>query len=315
MNKKLTICIPTYNRTKIVVQNIYKLEAYIDELGLFDNVSLVISDNGSTEKEDLIKAVQECKYSKMILQEKNIGASQNFMECIKYASTEWIMLLGDDDFIDINYLELVVRLINDDNSISVIIPNFYSIDEKGKPLNGKVQYRDEIQEDREYPIGSMELMFKAHQMSGLVFNKIGAIESYMSRCKANDYMQMYLVGYNLLRGTCIHITRFPLQNTVIKKKNFNYGIDYLLGEMIENITALDIEQDKKKELYKLLIDKEGIFPGGRLTSNMALKHPVKMINTILKYNFDYKTKFYTMVKFLKVYLTIPQRIIKKIRNK
>ncbi len=98
-------------------------------------VDILISDNHSDDVEKTKSYVQRFKNVKLVIQDRNIGAEKNYRFLVDAAATDWVMLISDDDYIFIDYLERVMKYINDD-SVSAIIPNFYPIDASGIQRGG-----------------------------------------------------------------------------------------------------------------------------------------------------------------------------------
>ena len=207
MGKQLTVIIPTYNRCQDVCKNVLFLDQCITNSGLSDDVKVIVSDNHSDD--DTYRSLTELKKSisndfEFRTQLKNIGGTFNSRSVLKDVQTPYAMLLGDDDFLDKDYLRIVIDAINNDSDIAAIFPNFHS--------NLSNNCRDDIVEDKIYEAGTkaLGLMFKAHQMSGLVFKTEGVLESLFKKKGENRYYQVYCMGYNMLRGKTLHITRNPM---------------------------------------------------------------------------------------------------------
>ena len=278
--EKLSICIPTYNREEILIKNIINLLGFIEELNLQKYIEIIVSDNCSFSYESLESEFKNNSLVTCFTHMENLGPEKNFYEVVSKAKTEWIMLLGDDDYIQKEYLGIVFEYIQDP-SISVILPNYYVVDGNGNKIDNK--YRDKIRPDKVYEKGELKLMFKAHQVSGLVFKKRNILSDYKNNVIPNFYLQMFFVAENLLAGKCIHVTRFPLANTVIQKKSVDYDIDMLLDHILYNIKGLPINKKDKMHLYKYAI-RESI--GYRLGNMNSWKHPKKMFEKVNSYALD-----------------------------
>ena len=106
--KLLSICIGTYNRSDYLIQN---LDVLLPQLkGLEDAVELLISDNHSTDSEyqklcDYLKQV-DFPFS-LFRQEKNIGGEPNVFSVSDKARGDYLFLLGDDDLLSPNFIEIV----------------------------------------------------------------------------------------------------------------------------------------------------------------------------------------------------------------
>jgi glycosyltransferase involved in cell wall biosynthesis len=99
----LTVVIPTFNRSKILVNG---LTTFLSQLAEIQNIRVAIFDNASSD--DTVEQVQnvishldyevQSKVS-IFKQENNIGFSGNLLSAINLVSTEWIMFLSDEDVI------------------------------------------------------------------------------------------------------------------------------------------------------------------------------------------------------------------------
>lgn len=77
-----------------------------------------------------------------IRNEKNLGITDNYREAIRLASTEFITILGCDDLLHPNYLDVINRTIDAFGDVDVIQPGVEVIDESGvvgTPLVDKVK--------------------------------------------------------------------------------------------------------------------------------------------------------------------------------
>lgn len=256
MNKiLLSILIPTYNRKKNIMANLEMLSSYIDKLKCCPEVEIVISNNCSTDG-TLIELEKFCKRKiikcKVYNQGSNIGLEKNALFCLKEAGGVFSMFLGDDDYININYLKKVLDYLRQDEGVTCILPNPYAIDNTFKKLS---ESRDKIQEDKIYLPESnrIDLMFKAHQLSGLVLKTEGTLESYLEKIGNNIYPFMYFAAYNIKRGKTIHISNFPVQVTASNSKDWSYGDDGLITDIIQNIAMIAESQKQKFDLEKIFL--------------------------------------------------------------
>ncbi|MGD9974262.1 MAG: glycosyltransferase family 2 protein [Desulfatirhabdiaceae bacterium] len=125
----VTIGIPTYNRANLVgnaIESALKQD--------YVNIELIVSDNASNDVTETI-----CKKYSMIdprikyfKQTKNIGMTFNFAEVLKKASGSFFMWLGDDDWIDSNYVSTTLLAFKRDQTIALAsgTPMYYRNGEK-----------------------------------------------------------------------------------------------------------------------------------------------------------------------------------------
>jgi len=97
---KLSICIPTFNRDKILEKTLAILIEGIEK-EITDSIEIIICDNASTDRtRDIIKAfIEKYTFVKYYRNKVNLGFDGNVVECIKNSNGEYIFLLSDDDIV------------------------------------------------------------------------------------------------------------------------------------------------------------------------------------------------------------------------
>lgn len=114
---RLSICIPTYNRGSIVYEgiiNTLKLE--------IDDYEIIVSDNCSPDNtKELIESIKDERV-KYFRNHYNNGAN-NLLSVMKRANGQYLLLISDEDDIDLSGLKEVMKVIESDDSIAVIISN------------------------------------------------------------------------------------------------------------------------------------------------------------------------------------------------
>lgn len=121
----LTITIPTYNRPEKVKITILRL---IPQLN--DNVFLRVLDNHSDVdiksyvQNDISPAV--ANKVEIIRHRVNIGADANFARCVELCETPYIWMVGDDDKVEANAVELILKEIELYKDVDLIGFNFSS---------------------------------------------------------------------------------------------------------------------------------------------------------------------------------------------
>ncbi len=109
---QLTIAIPTFNRNTILYDNISILLPQLTE-----NCKLVIIDNNSDIPvkdtiSDLVK-YQAAVEIDIVTNRINIGANPNILRCFEVCDSEWIWVLGDDDKVMPNAINLIFSTIRE----------------------------------------------------------------------------------------------------------------------------------------------------------------------------------------------------------
>jgi len=304
--KLLAILIPTFNRSGNLMINLAMLEETLAKLECYKDVKIIISDNCSAD-ETSYRVNQFIEKSKIDIefykQSFNIGLEKNAVFCLSKSDAEYSMFLGDDDYLDDHYIELILNYLNQKN-VTCIIPNYYNIDSDFKKIGNT---RDVIGDDRIFSIddNKLELMFKAHQLSGLTIKTESTLKSYIDKGGSNIYLFMYFAAFNIKRGVTIHITKFPVQVTDTNKKDWNYGKDGLITEVLQNVKLIVGSDTGRYELEKYFI----MHNKWRVLGNLG--HPHKFIKHILSSaNITPKGKKYIVNVFINGYLMYVPRKIK-----
>jgi Glycosyltransferases involved in cell wall biogenesis len=253
--KLLTILIPTFNRKDSLVINLKMLIKYIEELNCYEDVEIIVSDNCSYD--GTYTVVEEFfsngkVHGSLYRQQKNIGLEKNALFCLSKSETKYSMFLGDDDYIDIKYFNKVLGYLKSDKSISCILMNSYTVDNY---FNKLAPLRFEAKEDQVYLnfTNNLDLMFIATQLSGVVIKTEGTLSSYLEKGGCNIYPFVYFAAFNIKRGKTIHITDAPVRITVTNNKDWTYGDDGLITEVIQNIAMISETEKEKFRLEKIFI--------------------------------------------------------------
>lgn len=236
----LQILIPTYNRSHYLLQNLDRLTHYIRDIGAQQRIGVVVCDNASPDGS--AKAVQRFREQNadvqidVLVQDRNVGLERNAVHVLDNATAPYVMFLGDDDFISLEYLREVDRVVGT-QSVTCIVPAFTPIGLAGARLPARG--RDENEPTAMYPGGArtaVAFLRRGHQLSGLTFVREGTLDAYHKRCSANMYLFMFFVGYNAMRGDVLHLTRHPVHVTTPDQsaKDWNYGNDGLACDRFKN---------------------------------------------------------------------------------
>lgn len=102
----LTIVIPTYNRPNQIIKQLLSVVSQMR-----DDIELIVLDNHSDDNIfDLVALIPNLQAKKNVSYYRNasnIGAAANILRCFEYANGQWVWVLGDDDQIASNALEII----------------------------------------------------------------------------------------------------------------------------------------------------------------------------------------------------------------
>ena len=121
----VSIGIPTYNRERLIGRAI---ESALHQDYL--NIEIVISDNASTDSTPEVcrRYAQTQPNVRYVRQPRNLGATRNFDAVLEQTSGQFFMWLGDDDWLDSNYVRLALSRLETDPQVALVsgTPHYYA---------------------------------------------------------------------------------------------------------------------------------------------------------------------------------------------
>jgi abequosyltransferase len=121
---KLSICIPTYNRSNFLSECI---DSLLDSIHSYENlVEVLVLDNSSTDNtRDVMNSIC-AKYSfiKYFRNSTNIGAEANFFLSAVKAKGRYCLILGDDDKLELSAVKIILNAIEKQKEPALIIMNY-----------------------------------------------------------------------------------------------------------------------------------------------------------------------------------------------
>jgi glycosyltransferase involved in cell wall biosynthesis len=250
----LSILVPTYNRSKYLLKNLDLLNIIISEINELNVIEIVISNNCSPDDTDVKVKETILKYPNLKIQYfnqiENIGLEKNALFVLNKAIGEFVMYLGDDDYLEKEYLSGVINHLQNNKNTNSIIPNFVPIDIFGKDL---AKGRDDGLDNRVYKAGFKNCLinsWRGHQLSGLVLKREGLYDAYIDFKISNIYLFIFLLSYRSLNGDTYHFTKFPVRVSQPDQENkdWGYGDDGLLNEVFDNYIKLPVNYLEKSLL-------------------------------------------------------------------
>jgi len=127
-NILLSICIPTYNRKKYLVD---LLPSLIYECNKADNnkniIEIIVSDNASTDETQLyLNTIKDARFH-VYRNSTNIGPNANYIRLANYAKGKYMWLFGDDEIILPNKLGRVIKELALEKYSLLILYSFKSL--------------------------------------------------------------------------------------------------------------------------------------------------------------------------------------------
>lgn len=141
-NKKLTICIPTYNRAEYLKKQLSFFQKQIQtKKNILDSVRFIVSDNASTdETPEILKGMQiEYDFFEYDTNPSNLGLVGNIIALLNSSVTEYVWFVSDDDELKEGIIDEILNIIVKNESPEFVFLNYSSNGKKG--FSGKSGYR------------------------------------------------------------------------------------------------------------------------------------------------------------------------------
>jgi glycosyltransferase involved in cell wall biosynthesis len=122
MTPFFSVCIPTYNRSNLLVRTV---KSVLNQS--YENYEIVISDNCSTDDTEMIVKSNFADNPKICYyrNNQNIGMVPNWRNCLEKAKGDYYLMLSDDDYLIYNdYLLDSSEIIKENPSVTLILGNF-----------------------------------------------------------------------------------------------------------------------------------------------------------------------------------------------
>ncbi len=115
----LSVCIPTYNRHDFLMKNLLYFKNHNSS-----DIEIIISDNASSDGtyEDVLNFINgNCLSNfRYFRNTENIGPDANFKKALSYSNGTFSYLLGDDDFLKDDFLDIVVPFLVRNQYVSFV---------------------------------------------------------------------------------------------------------------------------------------------------------------------------------------------------
>ncbi|MFA9289762.1 MAG: glycosyltransferase family 2 protein [Solirubrobacteraceae bacterium] len=138
-NNKVSVIIPIYNAEKTLVKC---LESVVNQT--YKNIEIILINDGSSDKSEVIIKKYLDQDSRFVYhKQKNSGLAFTRNVAIKLSTTDYICFIDSDDYVEENYVELLLtNLLTHDADISVGEVNYvFTVDDY---LNSQVNIQEEI---------------------------------------------------------------------------------------------------------------------------------------------------------------------------
>lgn len=181
----LTIAIPTYNRN---VQIQKQIRLILPQLT--DEVKLVVYDNCSETPIRKLFNKDEIRLFTIIRNPTNIGGDANIARCHEFCDTEWLWVLGDDDFVSNDAVSIVLSNIKEHPN--VVWMNFET----------KITLMIDNSKSFLESLGSIQDFGDSFWISKCIYNNF----------KLKPYIYYYYTNLSSMVGQIIMVIKYALDN-------------------------------------------------------------------------------------------------------
>lgn len=261
MKKILSICLPTYNRAETVYANVLWLLKSTNQ-----EFEIVVSDNCSEDDtKSMLSSILDSRF-RYFRNNTNYGASYNFHLLYNHAEGDYMLLMSDEDFVELEAIDYLIDFFRKNMDVAVYVGSGYrGRDKKFFP-------------DKEYINGFdalMDIGFTTRYMSGIVMKRKFYLTevadiSYEDSAKIFDaYSFMYAMsrlffcGRTVTDSRCIyhqnHFVKTSITNNATDRPEIYYfepyGREKQMRCWFRSILTLPISNiDKILSSYKVMYD-------------------------------------------------------------
>jgi glycosyltransferase involved in cell wall biosynthesis len=310
----LSILIPTYNRSTLLYKNLCITRSILSDNNLKNEIEIIISDNNS--EDNTFNMINSFDFNylnyRLYSQKQNMGPIFNCLFLLKKAKGKFIMYLGDDDYLDEEYLNYILPKLKTDGSIFCVIPATKSLFQSGEIKPG----RDYNKISKLYCKGfrnCLENSWRGTQLSAIIHYRKDLYETYLNQKVNNLYPFVFFVSYNSLRGKTWHMTKYPVTITQMEVSvNVDYGSANLIPDIFDNYKKLPGISYIQRILLEVKLLKEQPW---RYLEYFIKKGIKGLLNCIITLSLDKSTSLFTKILFpFIIFIEIMTLIFRKIFN-
>lgn len=205
MGKKITVCIPAYNRSSVLED---LLDSILDQD--FTEYEVLICEDDSRERPEIGAIIK--RYSELypgiiryMENETNLGFDGNLRKLVANAHGEYCMFMGNDDLMCPGALQKIASALENHQNVGVVVRSYASFDETPDKINQIFRY---FPEERVFPAGadSISTVFRRSVViPGMVINRAAAQQLKTTKFDGTLLYQIYLIANILVKMKAVFL--------------------------------------------------------------------------------------------------------------
>jgi abequosyltransferase len=302
----LTIVIPTKNRIDYLKRNLDNLNEILTKNHLTKIIHVIVSDNNSQDGTQEYLLRTKSHYPKLkiktIINQENLTGQNNSFVALSKAVSNFIMFMGDDDYINSELMAEVIEILQNNSKISTVVVNSIQYHLLEKKFNSKPRGKIKRTKIYKWHIFSLGLLKFTNNLSGHVFKRSTDNDDTKEAYNNYFYPHIYSIAQSMKMGQSAYITNNPIEITIGNSQSWHY--DPLL--YLENNVELINSVSKSSVHYYLTLINFLIYQGFHRINKNGWKNFYSQMVT--SHKLDFISKFILSI-------TIPLDVIRiKIRN-
>ncbi len=277
----LSICVPTYNRKKLLRRCLESI--YLNLKSLNNSCEVIVADNSFkamniNEIKTYKKKFRNFKYIKNV---RNINLNGNLRKLISIAKGKYLHILSDDDILLESYYHTISKNLKKKFGILYLNPigfyndkNIYKLFEKNNEIKGLSQINF-LKKTNFNLIYLSSCIFNKNYVRKEIFSEIknsNILQTYLfSDCLFKDNKNIYserynigyqknnesaLLNYQLFISDYFYFINYLVRNKKINLKNKNYLLSSTLKNYYSYIFLIQILRNKNTRIFKKSLDEK-----------------------------------------------------------
>lgn len=206
----LSICIPSYNRTRQLVELLQSIDCDPS------NVEVVICEDGSPQRNEIRAAVEQfsgaSKYKiRYFENESNFGFDGNLRRLIEQATGKFVIFMGDDDLFVPQALDRFLDFLNKHEDVKYILRSYITIHPDGRTENFRYLPQEAVLPRGEATVAW--LFKRSVSVCGYTISREEALKFSTADLDGTLLYQIYLMAQVCLYNDSIYCD-FPVAHAV-----------------------------------------------------------------------------------------------------